>query len=90
MQTYREMPADELFAIEWVKGVLPAEELPGYKGGRIVCSDCGEGTNFRREVVRDGKVFMPSLFGRALLRNSVTENKAGKRTYIMLAQLKAN
>jgi formylmethanofuran dehydrogenase subunit E len=56
MQAYREMPADELFAIEWVKVVLPAEELPGYKGDRIVCSDCGEGINFRREVVRDGKV----------------------------------
>jgi formylmethanofuran dehydrogenase subunit E len=52
MQAYREMPADELFAIEWVKVVLPAEELPGYKGDRIVCSDCGEGINFRREVAR--------------------------------------
>jgi formylmethanofuran dehydrogenase subunit E len=40
MQAYREMPAYELFAIEWVKVVLPAEELPGYKGDRIVCSDC--------------------------------------------------
>jgi formylmethanofuran dehydrogenase subunit E len=63
MLAYREMPADDLFAIEWVKVTLPAEELPGYKGDRIVCSNCGEGINFRREVVRDGKNFCRACSG---------------------------
>jgi Formylmethanofuran dehydrogenase subunit E len=63
MLAYREMPTDDLFAIEWVKVTLPAEELPGYKGERIVCCNCGEGINFRREVVRDGKTFCRACSG---------------------------
>jgi formylmethanofuran dehydrogenase subunit E len=63
MLAYREMPGDDLFTIEWVKVTLPAEDLPGYKGERIVCSNCGEGINFRREVMRDGKVFCRACFG---------------------------
>jgi len=36
--------------VQWVKVKLPPEELPGYKGERIVCAKCGEGINFQREV----------------------------------------
>jgi formylmethanofuran dehydrogenase subunit E len=54
MLAYREMPEDDLFTKQWVKVELPAEEFPGYKGERIVCAECGEGINFRREVLRDG------------------------------------
>jgi formylmethanofuran dehydrogenase subunit E len=50
MLAYREMPNDELFDVQWVKVTLPPEEMPGYKGERIVCACCGEGINFRREV----------------------------------------
>lgn len=50
MLAYREMSNDELFDMQWVKVTLPPEELPGFKGERIVCSRCGEGINFRREV----------------------------------------
>jgi formylmethanofuran dehydrogenase subunit E len=56
MLAYREMPEDDLFTKQWVKVELSAEEFPGYKGERIVCADCGEGINFRREVVRGGIV----------------------------------
>jgi formylmethanofuran dehydrogenase subunit E len=55
MLAYREMKEDDLFTKQWVKVELPAEEFPGYKGERIVCAECGEGINFRREVVRDGR-----------------------------------
>jgi formylmethanofuran dehydrogenase subunit E len=55
MLAYREMPEDDLFTKQWVKVELPAEEFPGYKGERIVCAECGEGINFRREVLRDGR-----------------------------------
>lgn len=55
MLAYREMPDDDLFAVQWVKVELPPEEFPGYKGERIVCDICGEGINFRRELRRDGR-----------------------------------
>jgi formylmethanofuran dehydrogenase subunit E len=63
MLAYREMPEDDLFTKQWVKVELPAEEFPGYKGDRIVCADCGEGINFRREVVRDGQLLCQGCAG---------------------------
>ena len=63
MRAYREMPDDELFDRQWVRVRLGPEEFPGYKGERAVCSACGEGINFRREVVRDGKVLCKACAG---------------------------
>jgi formylmethanofuran dehydrogenase subunit E len=63
MLAYREMKDDDLFSTQWVKVELPAEEFPGYKGERIVCAECGEGINFRREVVRDGRVLCRACSG---------------------------
>jgi formylmethanofuran dehydrogenase subunit E len=63
MLAYREMPEDDLFTKQWVKVELPAEEFPGYKGERIVCARCGEGINFRREVLRDGRVLCRACAG---------------------------
>ena len=63
MLAYREMPEDDLFTKQWVQVELPAEEFPGYKGERIVCAECGEGINFRREVVRDGRVLCRACSG---------------------------
>jgi len=63
MLAYREMPEDDLFTKQWVKVELPAEEFPGYKGERIVCAECGEGINFRREVLRDGRVVCRACAG---------------------------
>jgi len=63
MLAYREMPEDELFATQWVKVELPAEEFPGYKGERIVCADCGEGINFRREIHREDRVLCRACAG---------------------------
>jgi formylmethanofuran dehydrogenase subunit E len=53
MLAYREMPEDELFTTEWVTVPLDAREMPGYKAGRIVCENCGEGISFDRQVVRE-------------------------------------
>ena len=63
MLAYREMAEDDLFTKQWVKVELPAEEFPGYKGERIACAECGEGINFRREVVRDGRVLCRACAG---------------------------
>ena len=63
MRAYREMPDKELFAVQWVRVTLGPEEFPGYKGGRAVCDECGEGINFKREVVRDGRVLCKACAG---------------------------
>ena len=63
MQAYREMPDSELFDCAWVRVKLEPEELPGYKAERAVCADCGEGINFRREVVRGGRTLCRACAG---------------------------
>jgi formylmethanofuran dehydrogenase subunit E len=63
MLAYREMRDEDLFDTQWVKVDLPPEEMPGYKGERIVCTECGEGINFRREVIRDGRTLCRSCAG---------------------------
>ena len=68
MLAYREMAEDDLFTKQWVKVELPAEEFPGYKGERIVCAECGEGINFRREVLRDGRVLCRACSGERYYR----------------------
>jgi formylmethanofuran dehydrogenase subunit E len=63
MLAYREISNDDLFTVQWVKVALPPEELPGYKGERIVCEQCGEGINFQREVRRDGEILCRACAG---------------------------
>lgn len=63
MLAYREIRDEDLFTSQWVKVELPPEEFPGYKGERIVCEQCGEGINFRREVRRAGHVLCRSCAG---------------------------
>ena len=55
MLAYREMPEDDLFEFQSVCVHVGAEDLPGYKGERVQCADCGEGINFHREIVVDGR-----------------------------------
>jgi formylmethanofuran dehydrogenase subunit E len=63
MRAYREMPDEDLFSIQWVRVALGPEEFPGYKGERRTCEVCGEGINFKREVVRDGRVLCKACAG---------------------------
>jgi formylmethanofuran dehydrogenase subunit E len=55
MLAYREMPNEDLFSEEWVAVPIHPREMPGYKSARITCEICGEGINYDREVLRDGK-----------------------------------
>jgi formylmethanofuran dehydrogenase subunit E len=55
MHAYREMPDGDLFSEQWVRVALDAREMPGYKSARITCAVCGEGINYDREVVHDGR-----------------------------------
>jgi len=63
MQAYREMPESELFDIAWVRVRLRPEDMPGYKAARVICEACGEGVNFKREVIRDGKALCRACAG---------------------------
>lgn len=63
MRAYRELPDEDLFAMQWVKVALGPEEFPGYKGERRTCAECGEGINFKREILRDGRVLCKACAG---------------------------
>src|SRR5689334_25414370 len=63
MLAYREMRDDDLFDVQWVRVAVGPEEMPGYKGERIVCAECGEGINFKREVIRDGRTLCKACAG---------------------------
>jgi formylmethanofuran dehydrogenase subunit E len=53
-KAYAQLSDDVLFSKEWVRVEILPEDFPGFKGPRIVCAQCGEGINFKREVLRDG------------------------------------
>jgi len=63
MRAYRELGDSELFSTQPVRVDVPPEELPGYRGERITCADCGEGIAFRREVERDGRTLCRACAG---------------------------
>lgn len=65
MLAYREMAEDDLFKKESVKVEMPPEEFPGFKAERVVCAECGEGINFRREIVREGRALCRACAGEA-------------------------
>ncbi len=63
MHAYRDMAEADLFEIQWVRVAIGPEDLPGYKSLRVVCAECGEGVNFKREVVRDGRTLCRACAG---------------------------
>ena len=63
MTAYRDMPAGELFASQWVRVEVGPAEMPGYKSSRRVCAECGEGINFERFVEREGAVLCRGCAG---------------------------
>ncbi len=68
MAAYRELTDDELFTRQWVVVDVGPEEMPGFKGDRIVCQKCGEGINYHREVIRDGQTLCQSCAGNSYYR----------------------
>jgi len=63
MLAYREMNDEDLFDFQNVTVNVPPEDLPGFKSERIVCSKCGEGINFHREVRRGNQVLCRACSG---------------------------
>jgi formylmethanofuran dehydrogenase subunit E len=54
-KAYGQLPDEILFDKQWVKLEVRPEDLPGFKGPRVVCAQCGEGINFKREVTKEGR-----------------------------------
>ena len=50
------------------QGALAITGLPGFKAPRIVCAQCGEGVNFRREILRDGHTLCRACAGERYYR----------------------
>jgi formylmethanofuran dehydrogenase subunit E len=67
-KAYRVLPDEELFEKHWVLVELRPEELPGYKGPRVVCEECGEGINFKREVIVEGRALCRACAGECYWR----------------------
>jgi formylmethanofuran dehydrogenase subunit E len=62
-KAYAELSEDVLFEKKWVKVEVKPEDLPGYKGARVVCAECGEGINFGREVLQGGRTLCRACAG---------------------------
>ena len=62
-KAYAELPEEVLFDKQWVRVEVPPEDRPGFKGPRVVCAQCGEGINFKREVVVGGRTLCRSCAG---------------------------
>lgn len=63
MKAYRELPDSDLFDVQWVTVRIGPEDLPGYKGPRVACAQCGEGISFQREVRVDGRTLCRACAG---------------------------
>jgi formylmethanofuran dehydrogenase subunit E len=62
-KAYAQLSDDVLFDKKWVKVEVKPEDLPGFKAPRVVCAECAEGINFKREVVKDGRTLCRSCAG---------------------------
>jgi formylmethanofuran dehydrogenase subunit E len=62
-KAYAQLSDEALFETQWVKVEIRPEDLPGFKGPRVLCAECGEGINFKREVVRGGRTLCRSCAG---------------------------
>ena len=62
-QAYRVIPEEELFDKQWVRVEIHPEDLPGFKGPRVACAECGEGINFKREVSVNGRTLCRACAG---------------------------
>ena len=62
-KAYAQLSDDVLFSTEWVKVEIHPEDLPGFKSPRVVCAECGEGINFKREVTINGRILCRSCGG---------------------------
>ncbi|HKG23129.1 MAG TPA: FmdE family protein, partial [Blastocatellia bacterium] len=68
LAAYKMLPDGELFKTERVAVEVPAQDQPGRPVSRVLCQDCGEGINDRREVSREGRTLCRACAGDAYYR----------------------
>jgi formylmethanofuran dehydrogenase subunit E len=69
-RAYAQLSDDVLFEKRWVKVEVQPEDLPGFKSPRVVCVQCGEGINFKREVLRDGRTLCRACAGESYYKHA--------------------
>jgi formylmethanofuran dehydrogenase subunit E len=62
-KAYAQLSEQVLFDKKWVKVEVKPEDLPGFKGPRVICAECSEGVNFKREVLQGGRTLCRSCAG---------------------------
>jgi len=62
-KAYAQLSDEILFDKQWVKVEVQPEDLPGFKGPRVVCGHCGEGINFKREILKEGRILCRACAG---------------------------
>jgi formylmethanofuran dehydrogenase subunit E len=62
-KAYALLGDDVLFNKQWVKIEVQPEDLPGFKGPRVVCAECSEGINFKREIMQGGRTLCRACAG---------------------------
>ena len=69
VEAYQVMRAADLFWVEEVAVDLRPEDLPGWKGDKAVCGQCGTVIRHRREVVRDGRTLCLVCAGKGYFKS---------------------
>jgi formylmethanofuran dehydrogenase subunit E len=83
-QAYRVMAEETLFSIQTVSVQIPEQEMPGYRGARTQCDECGEGINFHREVRTGGRTLCIPYARGAFLPNGNGLSKPENNSKILL------
>jgi molybdopterin-guanine dinucleotide biosynthesis adapter protein len=78
------MPEDALFSVKSVALQVPAQEMPGHRGTRTQCDECGEGINFHREVRIAGRTLCIPCARGAFLPNGNGLSKTETNPKILL------
>jgi formylmethanofuran dehydrogenase subunit E len=88
-QAYRVMPEALLFSIRSVVTQVPPRDMPGYRGERVYCTNCGEGINFDREVQISGRTLCISCAQSSYSSdNSTGRNESLPKTLLIVGHKK--
>ena len=89
-QAYRVMTEETLFSIQPVRVQIPEREMPGYRGARTQCDECGEGINFHREVRMGGRTLcIPCARGAFLpIGNGLSKTETNPKILLIVGSKK--
>ncbi len=88
-KAYTIMPEDALFAIQPTVVHTPAENMPGYRGSRVFCDECGEGINFSREIKVHGRTLcVPCAHGSYLPQNQALSRNKSRPSVVLIVGYK--